>query len=438
MKKLVAGSLIASTALTTLGLAPAAAADVTLNYWMWDGNQAPVYRQCADKFEAANPGIKIRITQDSWDNYWTTLTTGFVSGNAPDVFVNHLSRFPEFLANGVMEDLTDRVAADKVDMKAYLPGLAETWNKDGHQWGLPKDWDTIALVYNRKMLADAGVKEADLQTLDWNPRDGGSFGKLVARLTVDQNGKHGDEAGFDKSKVAVYGWATNPADAYGQNQWSFLAASAGFKGIDKPWGTKYGYDSAALVDTLSWLRDLALVKGYAISQENIGKLNASGLFSAGKVALVPDGSWMISSYRDTTKFDFGFAPLPKGPEGRKSMFNGLADSIWSGSGHKDEAWKWVKYLGGADCQNTVGAAGVVFPARPQADTAAVAAHKAKGLDVTAFTALATPETTFPFPISDHGSEISTILRTAIENVMLGKGDAAALMKAANDEVNGMF
>lgn len=436
MRKLMFLAL-ASTALS-LGAPSAKAEDVTLNYWMWDGNQAPVYQQCAAKFEADNPGIKIKITQDSWDNYWTTLTTGFVSGTAPDVFVNHLSRFPEFLANGIMVDLTDEIAADKVDMKAYLPGLAESWAKDGQQWGLPKDWDTIALVYNKKMLADAGISEDDLKNLDWNPDDGGSFEKVVAHLTVDQNGKRGDEPGFDKSMVAVYGWATNPVDGYGQNQWSFFAVSDGFKAIDKPWGTKYGYDSPALIKTLTWMRDLALKKGYAISAENMGKLNASAVFSAGKVAIVPDGSWMISSYRDTTKFDFGLAPLPKGPEGRKSMFNGLADSIWSSSQHKAEAWKWVKYLGSSDCQMIVGKAGVVFPARPEADKAAEAAHLAKGLDVSAFTLLAKPETTFAFPISDNGSEISTILKSAVENVLLDKGDPATILKEANDQVNDLF
>ena len=75
-------------------------------------------------FTAQNPGITVKITQDGWDNYWTTLTTGFVSGTAPDVFVNHVSRYPEFLANGVMEDLTDRIAADGYDMSGFLPGLA--------------------------------------------------------------------------------------------------------------------------------------------------------------------------------------------------------------------------------------------------------------------------------------------------------------------------
>lgn len=438
MKRHLIGAIAATTALTALGPSLAHAEDVTLDYAMWDANQAPVYRQCADRFEAANPGIRINIKQDSWDNYWTTLMTSFVSGTAPDVFVNHLSRFPEFLTNGVMVDLSERIAADQVDMKAYLPGLAEAWNKDGQQWGLPKDWDTIALVYNKKMLADAGIKEEDLKNLDWNPKDGGSFEKLVARLTVDRNGKRGDEPGFDKSKVAVYGWATSRTDGYGQNQWSFLAVSNGFKPIDKPWGTQYGYDSPALAETLTWLRDLALTKGYALSQEQTGKLEATAIFSAGKAAIVPDGSWNIGTYRDVSNVEVGFAPVPKGPEGRRSMFNGLADSIWSGSEHQEEAWKWVKYLGGPECQTIVGKAGVVFPARPEGVKAAEEAHKAKNLDVSAFVMLATPETTFPFPISDYASEISAILTTAVENVLLDKGDPATLLKDANDQVNGMF
>ncbi len=437
MKRRITRALAAATALATLSSTGARADDVTLTYAMWDANQAPVYRQCAERFMSAHPGVRIEIKQDSWDNYWTTLSTGFVSGTAPDVFVNHLSRFPEFLANGVMVDLTDRIAADKVDMKAYIPGLAETWNKDGRQWGLPKDWDTIALVYNKKMLADAGLKAEDLQNLDWNPKDGGSFEKALARLTVDASGKRGDEAGFDKSKVASYGWATSSSDGYGQNQWSFLAASNGFRPIDEAWGTHYNYDSPALAETLTWLRDLAREKGFALGQEQTGKLQATALFSAGKAAIVPDGSWNIASYRDSG-VEFGFAPLPKGPEGRKSMFNGLADSIWSGSAHPDEAWEWVKYLGGSECQTLVGQAGIVFPARPEGTAAADAAHKGKGLDVSAFVDLAKPDTTFAFPISDHGSEIFAILTAAVEEVLLGRGDPATVLKNANDQANALF
>ena len=48
---------------------------VTINYWLWDDRQAPLYQQCADDFHAANPNITVKITQTAWGQYWDTLTT---------------------------------------------------------------------------------------------------------------------------------------------------------------------------------------------------------------------------------------------------------------------------------------------------------------------------------------------------------------------------
>ena len=59
----------------------------------------------------------------------------------------------------------------------------------------------------------------------------------------------------------------------------------------------------------------------------------------------------------------GLAPTPTGPDGsRASIFNGLADSIWSGSKNKNAAAKWVEYLASPACLDVLGQQGVVFPA----------------------------------------------------------------------------
>lgn len=410
---------------------------VEINYWMWDGLQAPIYQKCADAFQAANPGIKIKITQDGWDNYWTTLMTSFASGGSPDVFVNHVTRFPELVANNQLLDLTPLIAQDKFDLSIYAPGLAETWNKDSKQWGIPKDWDTIALVYSKQAVADAGISEADLQNLTWNPDDGGTFGQIVAKLAVDNNGKHGDDPAFDKANVKQYGFLSI-GDAYGQSAWSSFASSAGFKYIDKPFATRYNYDNAALAKTLTYFRELGLTKGVSISRELAGSLEATALFVGGKVAMAPTGSWTINSLKDSAPGPFGFAPMPSGPNGRRSMMNGLSDAISASSQHPAEAWKWVQYLGSPACQVVVGASGIVFPAIPAGTEAAVKAHKDNGLDVTPFTAIATPETTFAFPLTDFGNQVSDTFKAAIDKVLLNQGDPAETLKAANDEVNALF
>ena len=91
-----------------------------INYWLWDANQLPAYQQCADDFTKANPDITVKITQRGWDDYWTTLTNGFVAGTAPDVFTNHLSKYPEYAAKKQLLSLDDAVAAAEVKLVSVL------------------------------------------------------------------------------------------------------------------------------------------------------------------------------------------------------------------------------------------------------------------------------------------------------------------------------
>jgi len=429
-----------TAAALSLASAGGARAETQLNYWLWDALQAPHYQKCADAFHAKHPDITVKVTQYGWTDYWTTLSTGFVSGEAPDVFADHLRSYPEFVSNNQIMDLTPLVQRDKVDTGIYKPGLVDLWTRDGKLYGMPKDWDTVALVYNKDMLDKAGVTVDELKNATWNPKDGGSFEKILARLSLDANGKRGDEPGFDPKRVVQYGLIAPKIgpDAYGQTQWSWLAASAGFKFIDEPWGTKYHYDDPVLAETLTWLRDLWLKKGYALPQKDVGGLGGTALLGAGKGAIVPDGSWNSTWYAQNVSFPYGFVPLPKGPQGRKSMFNGLGDSIWTGTKHPDEAWEWVKFLGSMECQGIIGKAGVVFPAIPEAAKMAQDAFAARGQDVTAFTSEATPDQTFLYPITDYSPQVVSTMNVAFDKIFLEDVPVAPLLKDANDQVNALF
>jgi multiple sugar transport system substrate-binding protein len=206
------------------------AAPTTVRHVVWDANQRPLYQLCARDFEARNPAVRIRIQHLGWDDYWPALSTGFISGTAPDVFTNHVVHFPDFAANGVMLDLAPLMKRDGVRGDIYERGLLEMWQAPGKQYGLPTDWDTIALAVNLDMVRAAGVAPATLSKLDWNPRDGGSLGKLIARLTVDQNGKRADEPGFDAKRVRTFGYQNpGPGGMMGQTEWSHFAVSAGWR-----------------------------------------------------------------------------------------------------------------------------------------------------------------------------------------------------------------
>lgn len=418
-----------------------ASGEKSITYWLWDSNQQPAYQQCADDFQKSS-GITVKIEQFGWSDYWQGLTTGFASGTAPDVFADHLSYYPQFVSQGQLLDISDRVEKDGLDLGIYQDGLADLWtNQDGGRYGLPKDFDTVATFYNEKMVTDAGCTADQLADLAWNTTDGGSFEKLVAHLTVDQNGVRGDEAGFDKSKVAVYGLALsgNGLNASGQQTWSPYALSNDWYYGDKtPWTSSWNFGDTSFADTLAWYKGL-IDKGYMPSVDiALSEQDPLNGYLAGRYALVTDGSWMNGSYLGQDEVATKVAPTPVGPSGeRASLFNGLSDGIWAGSKNQDAAWEWVKYLASADCQDVIGDAAVVFPAVKTSTAKAEAAFAAKGWDVTGFTEQVTDGTTKLLPIADHWSDVNDTMTAAIESYLKGSSDASAL-QAANEQVNALF
>ncbi len=438
----IAATVAACSSSTTAADSSGAAASGQVTYWLWDSNQLPVYQKVADAFQAANPGITVKLTQYSWDDYWTNVTNGFVAGTAPDVFTNHLSKYPEFVTQGQLVALDDQLTKDGFKTDIYQKGLADLWvGQDGKRYGLPKDFDTVSIFYNKDLVKAAGVAEADLATMTWNTTDGGSYEKTIAHLTIDNNGKRGDEAGFDKSKVKVYGLGLDGGSGggNGQTQWSMYTGTTGWQVTDKnPWGTHYNYDKPEFQNTMAWMRGL-IEKGYMPSIESVTGQSSADIFGAGKYAMITNGSWMINQMFGYKGINTGLAPVPTGPNGkRSSMYNGLADSVWVGSKNQPAAIKWVEYLGSAAAQDIVGASGVVFPAIPSGTDAAGKAFGAKNIDVnSSFLVHIKDSTTFLFPITDHASQVTGIMNPAVDAVFTGKAKADSLT-AANTQVNALF
>ena len=417
------------------------AATGEIDYWLWDNAQLPSYTKCADAFKAANPNVTVKISQFAWDDYWSKITNGFVAGDAPDVFTNHLAKYPEFVTNGQLVALDETLTKDGFNVDQYQEGLADLWKgQDGLRYGLPKDFDTVALFYNSELVEDGGYDAAQLGELAWNPTDGGTYEKAIAHLTVDEAGVRGDEPGFNKDKVKVYGLGLDggAGEGVGQTQWSMYTGSNGWQVTDKnPWGTKYQYDQPQFQQTIDWFFGL-IEKGYMPKLENVDGQSSADLFGAGKYAMITNGSWMINTMFGYDGVKTALAPTPVGPSGKRaSMYNGLADSVWTGSDNKAAAVKWVEFLGSPECQNIVGEAGAVFPAIPSGTDKAEAAFKAKGVDTSSFLVHVEEKTTFLFPITDFASQVTGIMQPAMDSVATGKADASSLTEA-NNQVNALF
>ncbi|MER5409715.1 sugar ABC transporter substrate-binding protein [Streptomyces sp. NPDC002769] len=410
----------------------------TVTYWLWDANQLPAYQACAKDFEKENPGLRVDITQLGWNDYWTKLTASFIAGTQPDVFTDHIQKFGQFAGLKVLEPL-DGLG---IENSSYQSGLAANWiGQDGRRYGAPKDWDTVALFYNRKMTGAAGLSARDLNSLSWNPRDGGTFEKAVAHLTVDENGRRGGEPGFDKHHVKVYGLATGGAgDGDGQTQWSPFTGSAGWTYTDKKrWGTRYRYDSGTFQSVVKWYFGLAR-KGYLapFTDYSEGANPPNAQLASGRAAAAFDGAWMISTYYGSKGLDPGTALTPVGPTGKRAtMMNGLADSVTKNARNKKGAEKWVAYLASDACQRTVGRYGIVFPATSDGTRAAVAAYRKKGIDVTAFTRPVADRkdfTTFSYPITDYAADVFALMHPAMQDIYANHAPVSGLSRT-NGQIN---
>jgi multiple sugar transport system substrate-binding protein len=433
--------VVVETATATLPPAPS----VELNYWLWNDFQMPAYQACATEFTRQHPNIKIKFQWYAWVPYWENLNTAFEAGNAPDVFTDHLTMYPDLLQQRRIMDIGSYVKWDNVDTNQYIPGLADLWVKAGKRYGFPKDWDAIGIYYNLNMFKKAGIDPSIMNSWTWNPDDGGTFQQTIARLTLDNKGRNGLDPNFDKTNVAQWGLISNAGDGTtgGQTQWASWAVSTGFVLTDGPWSTHYHYDDPRLIKTVQWWANLNLLYGYAPGAKYFPSdgsgLDRENLFLSGRGAMLVHGSWHINDVAMTGKIPVGIGKLPAGPEGIKTPTNSLSDAIWAGTKHPEQAWQWVKFLASPTCANIVGDYGVVFPAIQSGVDRALAKYKSQGMDVSAFAdEISAPGGSFLLPITEHGLEIRDLATPAIWSVFSGQARAADVFPKLNEDINALF
>ncbi|MEZ5843647.1 MAG: extracellular solute-binding protein [Hyphomicrobiaceae bacterium] len=158
----VVSALAASAAVALLATsAPATAQSKEIVFWSHWAAEKPkrdFVEGAIARFEKANPGIKIKATWYEKTALYAALKTALRAGTAPDVFYAEPDQV-EYMDNGFLLDLSS------LKWSAVEPWAKEAWTYKGKPYGLPLEAWTMELYYNRKMLADLGVKLPDSQQL---------------------------------------------------------------------------------------------------------------------------------------------------------------------------------------------------------------------------------------------------------------------------------
>lgn len=381
---------------------------VTLTYRLWDEQQKVGYDKVMAGFEKANPTIKVKIEVLPWDQYWTKLTADAVAGTAPDVFWMSPTQFPEYVTKGVLSPVT-------VDAAKYHQNVVASYTYEGKLYGVPKDWGIVGLLYNKDLFKRAGVEMPE--QLTWKPDGSGTLLEVARKLTVDEAGKHPDEAGFAKDKIKTYGFGS--WNHY-QTQWMNWVQSNGGKLVDKPFG-KYAFNDDASVQALQFGVDL--VNKYFVAppatQSNPPTGTITDMFKSGEVAMFPANNALLPFVAPEAPFEMGVALMPEGPAGRSVNINGLSEAVYAKSKHQDAALKLAAYLGGQEAQKLMADEGYAFPALNGLAQGYVDFWKAKKIDVSPFVK-ESEGSTFNLPMTTGFTGFETKLNQIFNEMYLGK------------------
>ena len=165
LKKLVALGLVATTGTTLLAgcwwkrQRRKQRWKVELVMSVWDSDQEPVMKQMAEAYSKENPNVTVKTQLTTWNEYWTKLEASATGGSAPDIITMNVLHVEEYADAGILMDLTD--AEKESDLKVHdnFPApLVDGYTVEGKLYGIPKDFDTNAVFYNKEIFDRVGIE----------------------------------------------------------------------------------------------------------------------------------------------------------------------------------------------------------------------------------------------------------------------------------------
>ena len=342
LKKAVAVGLAAATAFSLCacgGGDGSKSSSDALEVVIWDNNQQKGLQQICDLF-TEETGIKVDVQVKEWDSYWTLLEAGASGGDMPDVFWMHSNNSQMYMKNNKLLKLDDYIAkSEKVDMSNYMPEITELYTYDGSYYAVPKDYDTIALWYNKKMFDDAGLEYPN-ENWTWD-----DLYEAAKKLT------NGDKYGFCMN-------TSNDQDTY----YNMVYSMGGYIVNDDH--TKSGYDDANTIKAMDYVGKL--LKDCCPPATTMSETGTDVMFQSGTVAMITQGSWMTAGFLDNEYLvencDVAILPYDKTTGMRTSICNGLGWAASADTKRPDDCWKLIEWLGSKEMQEKQAELGVTMSA----------------------------------------------------------------------------
>lgn len=382
---------------------------LTVSGWTSTPAEDALVQQNLHNFEASHPNIKVNWSPISGD-YPTKMRANVASGTVPDVFYLQPAMSSEYVSSGKLLNLSPYMARDGVKASDYYSALLNPFTcATGQVYGLPKDWGSLGVFYNKQMFQAAGLSAP---SANWTWSDLQNDAQKLTKNASSPNGTYGIVLSADLSR------------------WGAFLLQNGGTVLSKD-GKQATFDNPAGVQALQYY-DSFFTNHTGAMPTTVGAPWNGDAFGKERAAMVIEGPWLIPYMTSTyPNVQYGIAPLPAGPNGKQANLSFTNSwSAYSGTKHPEAAWELVKYMTGATVQGSQLNAGFALPTLKSLANAPY------------FTANPGFKALFdaaPYSYADYyGSQDSTIhtdLSNAIQEVLLSKQDPQTALNNAATQIN---
>jgi multiple sugar transport system substrate-binding protein len=407
----LSASLALALAVTLGGCSGVARSDpdvVHLDFWNgFSGPDGEQMERMVAAFNEEHAGeIEVRMQIIAWGTYYDKVTLGLAFGGAPEVFVLHVNRFPEFASHEVLADLGPYVQASGFTEQEFVDAAWEASFWEGDQMALPLDTHPLGLYYNLDLFEQAGIQQP--------PQTYEEFIQVAEKLTKDEDGDGRKEQwGF------AYTWLHSNATCF-LNQYgvSILNEDLTGSGLNDP-------RAEAAMERMIQIIDAGVAPPPEGQDAWLG-------FRTGRVAMALEGVYMMTGLQEQEDLRFAAAPVPQfGPE----------KAVWAGS-HlltvpagldpetEEAAWEFIKYLSD---NSLIWAEGGQVPVRrslletPEFQAMEIQAEFAKQLDYVVYE-----------PQSTSYNLVATFGDSAFEAILNGIAPPEEALQTASRRINNVM
>ncbi|HEV2830151.1 MAG TPA: extracellular solute-binding protein [Pyrinomonadaceae bacterium] len=304
---------------------------ITLTYWSATNAQELEFaNRVAAEWNTLHRDVQIKVEPvPSGQSSEEVILAAIASGTTPDIYANV---FP-----GAMQDLLD--AQGLVQLDAYadffdvlhermMPDLSNQYrSSDGHFYQVPWKSNPIMVLYNTRLLREAGVSSL--------PTTYSEFLSAAARVTRDRNG----DGQIDQWMLTIDFlplWYKRLFDFLPL----YLAASNGQNLLE---GRQVRFENEASVAAFRFLHE-CFAKGYAPRQNFQGDAFLDGRVAARFVG--PNSVGHLERYRPADfEYEYGVIPRPDAATGQPvSYADPKSIVIFKTCQHPREAWEFIKFI----------------------------------------------------------------------------------------------